>query len=80
VTSAGRIVAAGRGALDYDRYLALLRDAGYAGAVVLHGLQEAEVPGALTFLRERTAAAGAATGEDCASSRSAEAAGEPASG
>jgi len=44
------------------------RRAGYAGAVVLHGLQEAEVRGALAFVRERIAAAGA-TGEDAPSSR-----------
>src|SRR5215218_1063023 len=36
----GRIVAAGRGEVDYDLYLSLLRQAGFDGAVVLHGLAE----------------------------------------
>jgi len=53
VTADGRIVAAGRGDLDYDRYLALLGGAGYEGAVVLHGLDEAEVGAAVGFLRDR---------------------------
>jgi sugar phosphate isomerase/epimerase len=49
----GSIVAAGRGALDYDAYLALLRDAGFTGPLILHGLAEDEVAGSVAFLRER---------------------------
>jgi sugar phosphate isomerase/epimerase len=48
---------AGHGRLDYDRYLAGLRRAGYRGAVVLHGLAEADVPDCAGFLRARLAAA-----------------------
>jgi sugar phosphate isomerase/epimerase len=47
---------AGHGLLDYDRYLRLLRDSGYPGAVVLHGLDEAQAPGCVAFLAERIAA------------------------
>jgi sugar phosphate isomerase/epimerase len=49
----GTIVAAGRGALDYATYLGLLRAAGFAGPLILHGLTEAEVPGSVAFLRDR---------------------------
>ncbi len=47
----GTIVAAGRGGLDYTLYVELLRDAGYTGPLVLHGLSEDEVPGALRYVR-----------------------------
>jgi sugar phosphate isomerase/epimerase len=47
----GAVVAAGRGALDYGLYVRLLREAGYDGPLVLHGLEEEEVPAALAFLR-----------------------------
>ena len=47
---------AGHGLLDYDRYLRLLRDTGYTGALVLHGLDEAQAPGCVAFLTERLAA------------------------
>lgn len=47
---------AGHGLLDYGRYLGLLRDAGYTGAVVLHGLDESQAPGCVAFLREHLAA------------------------
>jgi sugar phosphate isomerase/epimerase len=46
----GKVVAAGRGALDYDLYCGLLDQAGYSGALVLHGLAEAEVPRSVEFL------------------------------
>ncbi|MEN9937616.1 MAG: hypothetical protein RLZZ387_4195 [Chloroflexota bacterium] len=52
---------AGHGLLDYDRYICLLRDSGYAGAVVLHGLDEGQVPGCVAFVAERIAAAGRST-------------------
>ena len=37
-------LAAGTGLLDYDQYLGLLKESGYDGAVVLHGLSEEQVP------------------------------------
>ena len=43
-------VAAGEGLLDYDRYVALLRASGFEGALVLHGLEERQVPACLAFL------------------------------
>ena len=47
----GAVVAAGRGRLDYALYAALLAEARFEGAVVLHGLDETEVPGSVAFLR-----------------------------
>lgn len=44
-------LAAGHGLLDFDRYVALLRAAGYDGAIILHGLTEAQAPGCREFLR-----------------------------
>ena len=49
-------LAAGTGLLDYDQYLGLLKENGYDGAVVLHGLSEAQVPFCTNFLREKIAA------------------------
>ena len=49
--------AAGKGLLDYDHYLAWLRVCGFAGPLILHELQEAEVAGSVAFLREKLAAA-----------------------
>lgn len=46
-------LAAGTGLLDYDLYAQLLRASGYTGAWILHGLQEAQVPGCVAFLRAR---------------------------
>ena len=43
-------LAAGTGLLDYDRYLSLLRAAGFGGTLVLHGLAESQVEGCVTFL------------------------------
>lgn len=48
--------AAGTGLLDYERYVRLLRDSGYTGALVLHGLSEAQTPGCVAFLRTQLAA------------------------
>lgn len=45
--------AAGKGTLDWDHYLSRLRRAGFDGALVMHGLPEAEVEGAAAFLRGR---------------------------
>jgi sugar phosphate isomerase/epimerase len=50
VTTDGALVAAGRGALDYDLYISLLRLAPRDVAVVMHGLSEAEVPGCRAFI------------------------------
>ena len=47
--------AAGRGCLDYDRYLALLHAAGFGGPLILHGLTEAEVAGSAAFLQGQLA-------------------------
>jgi len=47
----GAIVAAGRGELDYGTYLALLAQTGRDVPLILHGLDEREVPGSVAFLR-----------------------------
>lgn len=49
-------VAAGKGLLDYAYYIDLLRSAGYAGPLIMHGLTEAEVVETVAFLRARLAA------------------------
>lgn len=46
-------LAAGTGLLDYDLYVKLLRESGFDGAWVLHGLSEAQVPACVDFLRAR---------------------------
>jgi sugar phosphate isomerase/epimerase len=43
--------AAGHGLLDYDHYLRLLHDSGFDGALILHGLSEAQAAGCVAFLR-----------------------------
>lgn len=43
---------AGQGKLDYALYLALLRQSNYAGAMILHGLHEAQVDGCVAFLEQ----------------------------
>lgn len=48
--------AAGTGLLDYDLYVRLLQESGYTGALVLHGLSEAQTPWCVEFLRTRLAA------------------------
>ena len=50
VRADGAIVAAGRGDLDYDLYVALLRQAGGDVPLILHGLTEAELPGSRAFV------------------------------
>ncbi len=47
--------AAGQGALDYDRYLGLLRAYGFTGPLLLHGLTAEQVPGCVAFLRAKLA-------------------------
>jgi sugar phosphate isomerase/epimerase len=51
----GSIVAAGLGGLDYGLYIGLLRDAGYDGPLILHGLPEARVPASARYVREHMA-------------------------
>ena len=46
-------VAAGRGVLDYDYYLSLLNKTRFDGALILHGLEEAEVQNSVDFLRAK---------------------------
>jgi sugar phosphate isomerase/epimerase len=45
-------LAAGQGLLDYGHYLRLLRQSGYTGPLILHGLSEEQVAGCVTFLRQ----------------------------
>jgi len=49
---AGRLPA-GKGLLDYDHYLGLLRRSGFTGPLILHSLAEADVAGCVGFLREK---------------------------
>ena len=46
-------LAAGTGLLDYDQYIGLLKEVGYDGAIVLHGLSEEQVPFCVNFLQEK---------------------------
>ena len=46
-------LAAGKGKLDYDRYVSLLHRHRFQGPLLLHGLSEAQVPGCVAFLREK---------------------------
>lgn len=47
----GVFVAAGRGVLDYPHYMRCLREAGFDGDLVTHGLSAEEAPGVSAFLR-----------------------------
>lgn len=44
---------AGKGLLDYDHYVSLLRRCGFTGPLLLHGLPETEVAGCISFLKEK---------------------------
>lgn len=44
---------AGKGKLDYDYYLQLLRRNGFTGPLVTHGLNEADVPECVSFLQKK---------------------------
>jgi sugar phosphate isomerase/epimerase len=57
VRADGGIVAAGKGELDYGLYLDLLAQLPGAVPLILHGLEESEVPGSVRFLRDRLAGA-----------------------
>jgi sugar phosphate isomerase/epimerase len=50
VLNDGTVVPAGRGGLDYARYVALLLQASYDAPLVLHGLGPADVPTSVAFL------------------------------
>jgi sugar phosphate isomerase/epimerase len=52
----GVVRPAGQGIVPWDRFLASLRDVGYDGPLVLHGLDEREVDAAVTFLRTEAGA------------------------
>src|SRR5579883_488179 len=52
-------VAPGKGALNYPLYLELLKEAGFDGPLILHGLTEAEVPVSVAFVRSHLKAADA---------------------
>jgi sugar phosphate isomerase/epimerase len=52
ITADGSFAAAGRGDVDWERYLTLLDASGYTGALVMHGLDEADVARSTTFLVE----------------------------
>ena len=46
----GGFVAAGTGVIDFPHFLACLRQAGFDGPLVAHGLSEAEAPAVSAFL------------------------------
>lgn len=43
----------GKGVLDWDRYVALLREANYTGPWIIHGVEEKDVDPSLEFLRTK---------------------------
>ncbi|MDA0837950.1 MAG: sugar phosphate isomerase/epimerase [Planctomycetota bacterium] len=45
--------AAGRGILDYDKYISLLKSVGFEGGLILHSLDESEVPNCLEYLKSK---------------------------
>jgi sugar phosphate isomerase/epimerase len=47
----------GAGALDWDRYLALLRAAKFNGPLIMHGFEERDVAASVAFLRNKQTAA-----------------------
>lgn len=51
-TAEGGFATAGTGVLDYPFYLGCLREAGFDGDLVTHGLSEAEAPAVARFLEE----------------------------
>ena len=50
--AAGGFVAAGSGVIDFPHFIACLRQAGFDGPLVAHGLSEAEAPGVSAFLHK----------------------------
>jgi sugar phosphate isomerase/epimerase len=53
VMNTGEVVAAGRGELDYDRYLKNLRGVGFEGPLILHNIEEGEVEGSVALLHTK---------------------------
>jgi sugar phosphate isomerase/epimerase len=53
----GSFVAAGTGVLDYPHFLHALKDIGFKGSIVTHGLSAAEAPAVSAFLRQQLHAA-----------------------
>jgi sugar phosphate isomerase/epimerase len=51
----GSFTAAGHGVIDFGQYIAALRETGFNGALVTHGLTAAEAPGVADFLRTKIA-------------------------
>jgi sugar phosphate isomerase/epimerase len=49
----GGFATAGSGVIDFGLYVAGLREAGFSGAVVTHGLAASEAPGVARFLRRQ---------------------------
>jgi len=50
-------LALGAGALDWDRYVSLLRSANFNGPLVMHGFEERDVAASVKFLRETVSSA-----------------------
>jgi sugar phosphate isomerase/epimerase len=55
VRADGTVVPAGLGGLDYGLYVDLLRESGYDGPLVLHGLPAERVPASAHYVREQLA-------------------------
>ena len=51
----GSFATAGKGTIDYPRYLASLRAAGFTGDLITHGLSASEAAGVATFLKSSLA-------------------------
>ena len=47
-----KFVAAGQGELDFAYYIKLLKDYGYEGSIIMHGLSEAQIPSSKQYLQE----------------------------
>ena len=54
-TAAFKACAAGKGILDFECYLRHLKQSGFAGPLIMHGLEEAEVTFSRDFLRRNLA-------------------------
>jgi sugar phosphate isomerase/epimerase len=52
-----RFGAAGQGLIDYGQYIELLLRCGYQGPLIMHGLEEQDVPGSSDFLNGKIATA-----------------------
>lgn len=46
----GRFVPAGQGIIDFDYFISALNEVGFAGPIVVHGLDPAEAPSAKRML------------------------------